>query len=200
MARRAMKHLRPGTQRTSPRARCPRRTGPMSQNGERYQLVAVTRRADGRWAKPCPECGDQQDYLRRGYAIASLRDGKVCKKCSNRKTDNCHRGFCGPVRLSWFHKFRASAEIRRIPFEIAADDVARWHAEQGGRCALSGLGIEWQEVGSEHTASIDRIDSNLGYTQENCQLVHKDINMMKQSFSQEYFVQLCRAVADKVKW
>jgi hypothetical protein len=104
------------------------------------------------------------------------------------------------VRLSWFHKFRIGAELRGIPFEIAAEDVARWHAEQGGRCVVSGLEIGWQEVGSGHTASIDRIDSSLGYTQENCQLVHKDINMMKQSFSQEYFVQLCQAVADRVKW
>ena len=172
----------------------------MSQNGECCPVVAVTKRADGRWTKPCPECGKHQDYLRRGYAVASLRDGKVCKKCSNRKTDNCHRGLCGPVRLSWFHKFRLGAQLRGLQFEIAAEDVARWHAEQGGRCSVSGLEIGWQSVGSGHTASIDRIDSSLGYTPGNCQLVHKDINMMKQSFSQEYFVHLCQAVADKVKW
>ena len=162
-------------------------------------MVTVARRADGRWVKPCPECGEQQDYLRKWYAAASLREGKVCKKCSNRKTENCHRGLCGPVRLSWFGKFRINAELRGIPFEIEAEDVANWYELQGGVCALSGVSIGWCEVGGIHTASIDRIDSERGYTRDNCQLVHKDINMMKQSFSQERFVQMCRSVADKVK-
>jgi hypothetical protein len=102
---------------------------------------------------------------------------------------------CGPVRLSWFAKFRISAELRGIPFAIAVEDVAKWHAEQSGLCCLSGVAIGWSPVGSGHTASIDRIDSALGYVAGNCQLVHKDINMMKQSFSQEHFVAMCRAVA-----
>lgn len=35
---------------------------------------------------------------------------------------------------------------------------------------------------------------------ENVQLLHKDVNMMKQAFCQDHFVNLCKAVADKVKW
>ncbi len=159
-------------------------------------MVAVAKRADGRWTKPCPECGEDQDYLRKWYAMASLREGKVCKKCSNRKTQNCHRGMNGPVRLSWFTKFRISAELRGIPFAITIDDVAKWHRDQGGLCRLSGVAIGWALVGSSHTASIDRIDSTVGYVPGNCQLVHKDINMMKQAFSQAHFVQMCRAVAE----
>lgn len=71
---------------------------------------------------------------------------------------------------------------------------------QEGKCALSGLPIGWAEVGSLHTASIDRIDSKVGYLKENVQLLHKDVNMMKQSFSQDYFIEMCSSIADKVKW
>lgn len=48
--------------------------------------------------------------------------------------------------------------------------------------------------------SIDRIDSSFGYLKENIQLVDKRVNMMKQSYSQEEFILVCKAVADKVKW
>lgn len=45
-------------------------------------------------------------------------------------------------------------------------------------------------------ASLDRIDSNMDYQEENVQWLHKDINMMKQQFDQDYFIQMCCAVAD----
>ena len=83
---------------------------------------------------------------------------------------------------------------------LSIEDVWLLYQKQEGVCALSGLPIAWSAVGNEHTASIDRIDSSKGYTTCNTQLLHKDANMMKQSFSQEAFVAMCKAVADKVKW
>lgn len=47
--------------------------------------------------------------------------------------------------------------------------------------------------------SIDRIDSSEGYLKGNVQLLHKDVNMAKQQYSQDYFVEMCKAVADKEK-
>ncbi len=43
--------------------------------------------------------------------------------------------------------------------------------------------------------SIDRVDSNLGYTQDNIVLCIWDINNMKFNFSQEHFIELCKMVA-----
>lgn len=163
-------------------------------------MVEVQQREDGRWTKPCPQCGETQDYLRKNYAIESARLGKVCKPCSNRKTDNNHRGFYRLIRLSWFQKIKVSAELRGLQFDLTLEDIWFMYTAQEGRCALSGLPIGWAEVGQLHTASVDRIDSDRGYLVDNCQLVHKDVNMMKQSFSQEYFVEMCNAVANKVKW
>ena len=141
-----------------------------------------------------------QDYLRKAYALESALLGKTCKKCSNRLTDNSHRGYYKDIRLSWFTKVRIGAETRGISFDIAVEDVWAMYVSQGRACALSGLDIGWSEVGTIHTASLDRIDSNLGYHPDNCQLLHKDVNMMKQAYSQEQFIEMCRRVADKVKW
>jgi len=82
------------------------------------------------------------------------------------------------------------------------DDIADLYGEQKGLCALTGWGIAFPECGHPQTslASIDRIDSSFGYLKENIQLVDKRVNMMKQQYSQEEFILICRAVADKEKW
>jgi len=162
-------------------------------------MVSVpTKREDGRWVKPCPECGIEQDYLRKNYARLSLELNKTCKSCSNRKTENNHRGlYENTIRLSWFTKFQTSAETRGLVFDVTIEDIWFLYTAQDGKCALSGLPIGWAEIGQLHTASIDRIDSTEGYFVSNVHLVHKDINMMKQQYSQEYFIELCKAVAEK---
>ena len=157
----------------------------------------VFQREDGRWCKPCPSCGVMQDYLRKNYAVESFRLQKTCKKCSNRKTENCSRGFVGPIRVSWFNKAKLQASLRNLKFDITIEFLLDLYYKQDKKCALSGLPIGWEDVGAKHSASIDRIDSSLGYLESNIQLVHKDLNMMKQSFSNDYFIQLCMAVADE---
>ena len=84
---------------------------------------AVYQGEDKRWYKPCSECGEMQSYLRRNYAIHSYLEGKTCKKCSNRKTEKCHRGFDGEVRSSWINKFKTGAKTRGLPFELSASDI-----------------------------------------------------------------------------
>ena len=156
--------------------------------------------SNGRYAKDCPECGSQQTYLRKWYAQASEREGKICRSCSNRKTDNCRRGLHRGVNITWLKKFEKNANLRGLSWDINADDVADLYEEQNGLCALTGWSIGWAEIGQIHTASIDRIDSEFGYIRENIQIVHKVVNMMKQQYSQEQFIEVCIAVAAKVKW
>lgn len=70
------------------------------------------------------------------------------------------------------------------------------------KCALTGWPIEFPEVGhpQKAPASLDRIDSKKGYTKVNTQLVTRQVNMMKQAYTQEDFIAVCTAVADKAKW
>lgn len=157
----------------------------------------VYQREDGRWCKPCPECGEMQDYLRRNYAIESFRLRKACKKCSNRKNENCHRGFYGEIRKSWWDKTSWHAEHRHLDFSITPEYVQSLWEKNNKKCALSGIPIDWQGTNSEITASIDRINSSKGYIEGNVQVVHKHINMMKQAYDNNYFIQLCMAVAEE---
>ena len=161
----------------------------------------VTKGLNGRYYKPCPNCGIIQSYLRKNYAEESLRLNKVCKSCSNKETDNSHRGWYRDIRISWFNKFKTGAETRGITWDLTLDDVADLMIDQDFRCALSGEPIEFPEVGhpQKAPASIDRIDNLYGYTKENIQLVIKKINMMKQGYNQEEFIKICKLIAKKNK-
>lgn len=152
---------------------------------------------DGRYYKPCPECGEMQSYLRLCYAKKSLELHKTCKKCSNRKTNNCKRGLYNGIPITWFKKCKISADMRGIPFELFIEDIYQMYIKQNGKCNLSGKEIIWAEIGQKHTVSIDRIDSSIGYNINNIQLVHKDINFMKASYHQDYFIEICSLVAKK---
>lgn len=162
----------------------------------------VTKGSGGRYYKNCPGCGKSQSYLRKNYAEESLRLGKLCKSCSNKKTDNSHRGWHRGIRVSWFNKFKTGAETRGIPWDLDIDYIADIMEQQDFKCALTGWNIEFPEYGHPvyAPASIDRLDSAFGYSRGNVQLVARKVNMMKQKYSQDEFIEVCKAVADKTKW
>ncbi len=68
--------------------------------------------------------------------------------------------------------------------------------KQNKKCAYSGIPLQFpsQEKNHDGTASIDRIDSNGDYTIDNVQWVHKDINFMKQVFSEKQFLDYCVSI------
>ena len=55
--------------------------------------------------------------------------------------------------------------------------------------------INNKDIYSLGTASLDRKNSSLDYTKDNIQWVHKDVNYMKMSLSEKYFIKLCKLIA-----
>lgn len=160
----------------------------------------VSKGEDGRWYKQCPSCGVMQSYLRKNYAEHSFSLGKTCKTCSNKSDKRVHHKgwYKGVLRASFAHKYKSGAETRGIEWSLDFEDLADLLIEQDFSCALSGLPIQAMDVSSN--ASLDRIDSSKGYVEGNVQWVLSEINMMKQQYSQERFIELCCAVSNKSKW
>lgn len=52
---------------------------------------------------------------------------------------------------------------------------------------------------AETTISLDRIDSTKGYIEGNVQWVHKSVNIMKSTLTQEQFINFCKLVAENNK-
>lgn len=67
--------------------------------------------------------------------------------------------------------------------------------KQNGKCAYSGLPLSI-ETNHPEIVSLDRIDSGLGYTKDNLQLLAWSVNKMKQEFSEEYFLKMCSLIAN----
>ena len=117
------------------------------------------------------------------------------------KTNSLYAGY---KELSGAHwgLMKAAAKKRGYKFDITIEQAWDLLVSQDNLCALSGLPIHlYGRAASraKQNASLDRIDNKLGYTLDNVQWVHKHLNNMKLTHSQEYFIELCTAVAEHNK-
>jgi hypothetical protein len=153
---------------------------------------------DVKYTKNCPKCGSIQSYGRKGHLEEAIKGNWKCRSCSSH--DNNFKGKYKFIPYTWFNMKQKSGISRGYAWDLTIEYIWNMYEEQEGVCSLSGIPIGWAKKGLTATASIDRIDNLEGYLVGNVQLVHKDINFMKQQYSQEYFINMCKAVANKVKW
>lgn len=101
---------------------------------------------------------------------------------------------------------KSRAKRKDITCDIDAEFLLTLLERQEGKCAGTGRELlpsmytAEKHRSDKDTVSVDRIDSNLGYTRDNIQLVGFHYNTAKNSFSDEEFINLCRDVvlnADK---
>jgi hypothetical protein len=100
----------------------------------------------------------------------------------------------GEISGHRWSKIKEGAKVRDLEFSITVEYVWNLFLSQDRKCALSGIPIGFQDR-SGSTASLDRIDNSKGYVIGNVQWVHKDVNIMKHTHSQDYFIGLCATIA-----
>ena len=128
--------------------------------------------------------------------IENIKNGKskCCETCSAKKLIKL---ISNEVPNDLWKKILYRAGLKNYEVSITKEEAYQLFLDQGALCKLSNTPIQFASHTSnykEQTASLDRIDSNLGYIKGNIQWVHKDINLMKNIFSQGQFIDLCRAV------
>lgn len=122
--------------------------------------------------------------------------------CIRKETtaDKNRKGFLGYEGLSGarFGIIRYNAKKRNIKFEITVKEAWELFLKQDQKCALSGLelcfGSKRKKI--EQTASLDRINSELGYVAGNVQWIHKVINLMKGNQTQSSFIKMCDLISN----
>ncbi len=110
--------------------------------------------------------------------------------------------FTGYQQISgrdWY-VFQRRAKRRGLEFNITIEYAWRLYEKQGGRCALTGVPLEFGGWHKRPTASLDRLDNAQGYIEGNIQWVHKSVNIMRNIYSIEHFVEVCLFVARKQGW
>lgn len=146
---------------------------------------------NGKWSCLCYTCGKVRSYTRRSHAESSYKIKSNCKKCNAKiKSVNSSVGW-----VKRFHnKYRKSAISRGIEWDLSHEYI---ESIFNGKCALTG----W-DIGTEYLtgkASLDRIDSSIGYVNGNVQWVHSMVNMSKNKYNQDDFVHMCISVSNNVK-
>jgi hypothetical protein len=145
------------------------------------------------WLVNCINCGRERIINRKDHAVRLSKTN--CKFCSNKS--NHPQGEYEGIRISFFNKYKLSANSRSLDFEIDIEFASNLAKKQDYKCRYSGIDLKFNGDFKQITASIDRIDSSIGYIKNNVCWVHKDINMMKQQFSEEKFIEMCQLVANK---
>lgn len=154
--------------------------------------------ADGSWVLCKCKCGDVSKVR-----VHKLLQGKSrsCKNCCYGVDGSNWKGV-GGLPSTVFTKIKLRAKRRSKEFRLDKKYLWNLYSEQNGRCALSGLEIDFGLDGnknlsqSQGTASLDRIDSSMGYIEGNVQWVHKHVNSMKNSHTTEYFIKLCKLIVE----
>ncbi len=150
------------------------------------------------WECVC-DCGE----IRR-LRTEHLKSGRVVSCGCSRKLYGSKRKDwrgCGELPGHYMCHLRNRAVQFGHEFDLTPEFLWDLFLKQNKRCAYSGMELEFKpQKRGRSTASLDRIFSQYGYTKDNVQWVHKDINIMKNVFRPEVFVMLCCMVSDyKIK-
>ncbi len=94
----------------------------------------------------------------------------------------------------WFRNLRNNANKRGWKIEISIEWAWEQFLRQDRKCALTGWPLCFSRHFGKQTASLDRIDSNKHYTEDNVRWLHKDVNRMKMNYTDEQFIEMCKSV------
>ncbi len=118
------------------------------------------------------------------------------KRNNIRKNNSSWKGYEEISGIYW-NRIIVSAKKRNLAFDINIKEMWNLFLKQERKCSISGVEIGFAKTWAtqiETTASIDRINSQIGYINTNVQWVHKRVNMMKQNMNEKEFIDWCNKI------
>ena len=166
--------------------------------------------------RTCSKCNkvlEICDFYTTGKKVdGSPKYQSWCKSCISFKQKAYHKKTWGEEKLQ-FSAFKRTKSVKtyisylrqkainRKHICIPVDDLELIWNKQNGKCALTGwdmtmiLGKGYVDT----NASIDRIDSNLGYIDTNIQFVCRAVNVFKSNATEELLYKMCEAIINNKK-
>ncbi len=164
----------------------------------------------------CPKCN--KVYEKR-YNVIDLKKEPTCKVCStlNNNKNKIFKGCATIGDLSGTYYGNIISQVKQrnknrksnLIFDVSQQYLWDLFVKQNHKCALSNVDLsllsyaKWTSTGkSRHldtsiiSASLDRIDSNGHYVEGNVQWVHKAVNIMKNTLSNNDFIWFCKKIAE----
>lgn len=135
--------------------------------------------------KLCKKC----DEITKHRFVKNKTNGYYsCSICTEKNSKN-------HSQKHWFRYLAQKANSRKKEnsVKITEDMLKKIYLKQQKCCALSGMGFDMKK--SLYKPSLDRIDSQKGYTEDNIQLVLFIVNKMKRELRQDEFKAICFNIA-----
>lgn len=143
------------------------------------------------WYYICPCCGSVKGASTIGYIKNSATGiSRQCKRMNLIGSEN--------ISDYQMHSIKKHAVLRNIEFAVSKEYLWKIFNNQKRICPYTGrvLFMKTNVYMKEHTASLDRINSNIGYVEGNVHWIHKDANQIKWDYDEKYFLEICKEITD----
>lgn len=172
--------------------------------GKRFGKLVVNRKLQSSrggsvlWECSC-DCGNTYSATTR-HLNRKNNTVRSCG-CDQYRSGRRHAQWAGhgPISGHWWSshvKHSANCKGRTgIDVSLTPKTAYELFEAQGSKCYFTGVDLVISNKSGSNTASLDRIDNTKGYHQDNVRWVHKTINMMKRTYSDEEFISWCKLVA-----
>ena len=166
--------------------------------------------------KICSKCNNSLE-ISNFYTTGKKADGSPkyqswCKICISDKMKSYHKKTWGDEKLQ-FTAFKRTKSVRayitylrqkaikRKNSCLSLDDLKQIWNNQSGKCALTGWDMTMilGKGNISTNASIDRIDSSLGYVENNVQFICRIVNVFKSNSTEEVLYKMCEAILKNKK-
>ncbi len=149
---------------------------------KRFGFLTALRKSNSKtghtyWTCVC-DCGNLTD-VRADCLLYG-----IISSCKCQRSRNHYKGF-NQLAGGYWSRVKKQAKDRNLEFNITIEQAWSLFEKQDKKCALTNREISLTRNKLNQTASLDRIDSSKGYTLDNIQWVHKDVNKMKNNLPED---------------
>jgi len=140
------------------------------------------------------DCGVSK-HIRQGALLGGATTSCGCLAHPKAAENKNWKGY-GDISSVRFGLIKRSAKNRGYNFTVTIEYLWELFLKQNKKCALSGIELYFQDIkGGKFTASLDRIDSSIGYVENNLQWVHTELNILKGNMANDKFINWCKMVS-----
>lgn len=153
--------------------------------------------------KQCCSCQSILPLTKENFPLSKNRFRSICRVCKNDYNKAYQKGhyndnFSSPAAAVSFRLKQAKNLYKKNPIKsisVSESEALSIFNIQNGKCFYTKVQMKL-EPNSPESLSIDRIDSNIGYTKENIVFCCGIVNKMKSAYSKDEFVKWCKLVAE----
>lgn len=130
------------------------------------------------------------------FYVVSGKHDSYCKQCRLVIDKQLNSRSPSGRMKSLLSAARTRSRYAELDFDLTRDFLLGLWRKQGGKCYYTGMELTFDGNRRPSALSIDRVDSSLGYTQENVVLCSRVVNEMKSNMGVDELVELSRRIVD----